>query len=424
MTKDARRVTLPSGVRLIMIPRPEAIATSIMVAVETGSKYETPAQSGLSHFLEHMCFKGTTKHPTALSIAAEFDAMGAQNNAFTSQEFTGYYATVEPDQASRALSLLAEMYLEPTLPEPEIQKEKGVIVEEINMYEDEPRRNVHNVLMRAVYGDQPAGRPILGTIDSVRAMTRQDFVKYRRAHYVASKTIVTIAGKFDPATIKRQVAKEFAAVSPGRRQGKEKVKDAQKAPVAQVLKKDSDQTHLALAFRALAANHPDYYAAEVLGAILGGGMGSRLWQVVREELGAAYYVGGGHDSYTDHGLMVFSAGIESSRLDQVLPAMLGECRRLTSDLVPAEELARVKQSLVGNLMLGLERASNLGWHYTASEILTGELVSPQVVARKLRAVTAEEVRRVARKIFSPTRLSAAVIGPLSDSKVVERLLTL
>ncbi len=407
-----------------MIPRAEAIATSIMVAVEAGSKYETESQRGLSHFLEHMCFKGTTKHPTPLSIAAEFDAMGAQNNAFTSQEYTGYYATVEPAQAGRALSLLAEMYLDPTLPEAEIEKEKGVIVEEINMYEDEPRRNVYTVLMQTVYGDQPAGRPILGTIESVRAMTRQDFIKYRRAHYVADKTIITVAGKFDPAVMRRLVAKEFAAVPQGRRLGKPKVKDAQKTPVAKVVKKASDQTHLALAFRALPANHPDYYTAEVLGAILGGGMGSRLWQVVREGLGAAYYVGGGHDAYTDHGLMVFSAGIESSRISQVLPAILGECRRVTSELVPADELARVKQSLVGGLMLGLERASNLGWHYTVSEILNGELVSPQAVARKIRAVTAEEVRALARKIFTPARLSLAAIGPIDDARSVERLLVM
>lgn len=424
MATDFKKYTLPNGLRIIFVPRKEAIATTILVMAEVGSKYESKDVNGLSHFLEHMCFKGSKQFPTALAIASEFDAMGANNNAFTSQEYTGYYATVEPKQSLRALRILADMYLNPLFPEAEIEKEKGVIIEEINMYEDLPQRKVHDLFMALVYGDQPVGRPVLGPVEVVRSMTREHFQSYRRDHYVAAKTVIVVAGNFDATAMRRAIAREFAEIGRGRARKMAKVKEAQSAPQVTVKFRDSDQTHLVTGFRAVPANHHDYFVMEVAGAVLAGGMGSRLFQRIREEMGAAYYVRGSQDTYVDHGLFRVSVGADTKRADEVVSVILQECARLTKELVGADELERVKQSLVGSLFLGLETTSSLAGYYAVDEIVAGRLQTPAEVARRIRAVSAKDIQRLAKKIFTPKRLNCAVIGPFKDQSPFVRVLTL
>src|SRR3989344_4624925 len=203
------RKVLPNGLRVILVPEPHSLATTVVVIVEAGSKYETKDINGLSHFLEHMCFKGTTKRPRPIDIAGELDGMGASYNAFSSQEYTGYYAKVESRQLSRAMDLIADMYVNPVLKKEEIEKEKGVVVEEIHMYEDLPPRRVHDLFTQLVYGDQPAGWDITGSVDVVKSLTREAIVEYRSKHYVASATMIIVAGGFERSAVLEDIKKLF-----------------------------------------------------------------------------------------------------------------------------------------------------------------------------------------------------------------------
>lgn len=413
-----------NGLRLVLAPHPDSIAATVLVLVAAGSKYEQKAESGLSHFLEHMCFKGTINRPNSMAISSEFDSLGAQNNAFTSQEFTGYYATVRPKFLPKTLNLLADMYLNPIFPPAEIEKEKGVIIEEINMYEDNPSRNIHDVFMRLLYGDQPAGWNIAGTKETVRATTQKNFFDYRARHYVASGTVVVVAGAFNEREVVKAVGREFGIISAGKKHSKLKVKEKQVKPALALKFKDSDQAHLLLGFRSFSMFHPQEAALEVLAALLGGSMSARLFRRVREEMGAAYYVRASQDAYTDHGVLAAAAGVEVARAPQVVAAILEEFKLLTQELAPAAELRRVKDSLTGRLFLGLETSQEQAVFLGIQEVLKNKMEAPRAWAKKLEQVTAEELRRLARQIFQDRQLNLALIGPFKNKQPFERSLGL
>lgn len=413
--------TLKNGLRVIAIPKAESIATNILVLVEAGSKYETKEINGLSHFLEHMCFKGTKSRPKPLQVAMELDALGAQYNAFTSQEYTGYYATVQPKFFARAFDLVADLYLNPLFPEAEIEKEKGVVVEEINMYEDLPMRQVHDVFGELLYGDQPAGWNVLGTKETVRALRRSDFLTYRERYYVPGKTIVVVSGNFAEKELAKELNRFFAGLKEGPKAEKPAVIECQERPAVLVKRKQSDQTHLVLGVRAYPHNHPEHFTAEVLAQVLGGGMSSRLSRRIREEMGAAYYVRTENDSSTDHGSFTTSVGADTSRAREVVAVILEEHRRLLDEAVPADELQRIKDSLIGNLHLGLETTSSLAVFYGMQEILAGKLLSPEEVAQKVLVVTPEQIKKVANELFVNKHLNLAMIGPVAGEEFVAEL---
>ncbi|OHA85791.1 MAG: hypothetical protein A2591_00570 [Candidatus Yonathbacteria bacterium RIFOXYD1_FULL_52_36] len=419
----ATKTTLKNGIRLVTIPIADAPTATVLVLVETGSKYEDKRINGLSHFLEHMCFKGTTNRPSALDITKELDGLGAQYNAFTGQEYTGYYAKGEASRLAKLLDIVSDIYLNSTLPADEIEKEKGVIVQEINMYEDMPHRHVHDVFMNLLYGDQPAGWNIAGTPEIVRSLTREDFMAYRGKQYVPEATIVVVAGAIDPRTVKADVQKLFAGVSAGKKGGKKKVLDKQSAPAARIEKRETDQTHLVLGVRAKPVTHPDHFVLEVLAGILGGGMSSRLFQRIRTELGAAYYVRAWNDASTDHGIFGVSVGAGNEQTKDVVRATLEEMARLTREPVSREELEKVKMYLTGHLYLELESSDSLANFYGMQEVLTKEMLSAKDTATRIRAVTPEDIRRVAKSIFKDTTLNLALIGPFEKESEFLSLLT-
>jgi predicted Zn-dependent peptidase len=414
--------TLGNGLRVVLIPEADAMATTALVLVETGSKYEDKRVNGISHFLEHMCFKGTIKRPRAIDISSELDSLGAQYNAFTSHEYTGYYAKVQPKHASKALDIVADLYLNPTFDAQEIEKEKGVIVEEINMYEDMPHRKAGELLLEVMYGDQPAGWPIAGTPDIVRTFTREDFVTYRKEHYLAGATLVVVAGKFDEKETLAQIEKDFGSLARGEKSGKKAVDDGQKEPRVFLRTKESDQTHLALGIRSRGLSHPDAYVLEILAGVLGGGMSSRLFEKVREEMGAAYYVRANNDAYTDHGIFEVSAGVDHRKCEAVITAILGQISRLRTELVSEKELQKVKDSFVGNLYLGLEKSDEIATFFGGQEILKRAMETPESMAEKIQKITAEDLMRVAKELFTTEHLSLALIGPFKDKEQFAKLL--
>ena len=409
------KITLGNGLRVILVPQGTGLAATILVLVEAGSKYETKDINGLSHFLEHMCFKGTAKRPKAMDIASEFDGMGASYNAFTSQEYTGYYAKIESRQFSRALDLIADMYLNPLFDVQEIEKEKDVIVEEIRMYEDLPPRKVHDLFTNLLYGDQPAGWDITGTPEIVRSLTREAIVGYRAKHYVPGATVVVVAGGYDRAAVLQDIARLFGGVPRDHKHGKVNVRESQTEPRVLLRAKESDQTHLVLGCRAFPVSDRRRYVLEVLSDILGGGMSSRLFQKIREELGAAYYVRSGTELFTDHGYLAISAGVHHEKFIQVVGEIARELGGRAREPVGDEELARAKEHLSGNLILSLETSDALAMFYGGDEILERRLETPQELLSKIQAVRAEDVRACAEFLFRNDRLNLAAIGPLHES---------
>ncbi len=419
--KNFERVILPNGVRVILVPNAQSLATTVAVLVEAGSKYETKEINGISHFLEHMCFKGTTKRPRPIDIAGELDGLGAEYNASTGHEYTTYYAKVKNESFHQALDIVTDLYLHPTFDSGEIEKEKGVIIEEINMYEDLPQRRVNDLFFELVYGDQPAGWNIAGEKETVKKFTREDFLKYRAAHYLPQATTVVIAGGFDAAHAKRAVEAHFGMLARGEKGTKPKVVETQDRPRELVKFKESDQTHLVMGFRAFDLRDERRYALELLADILGGGMGSRLFQRVREELGAAYYVRAGADLFSDHGLIEMSAGVTHDKLRDVVGAGLEEFLRFTKEKVSEEDLDRAKRHVTGQFVLSLETSDTQGYYYGGQEVMGMPLQSPEEYVAKLQAVTAEEIQGVARNLFKNDALNLALIGPYKDASFLDIL---
>lgn len=403
-----------NGLRLITIPRRDAESVTVMVLVKAGSKYEREEENGISHFLEHMCFKGTKKRPKAMQISAELDALGAQYNAFTSYEFTGYYAKVAPTNVKKALEIVSDLYLNPIFNQDEIEREKGVIIEEMNMYEDLPNRKVQDDMMTLLFGAQPMGRSILGTKEIIRGVRRENFLQYRAKHYLPQSTIVLVSGSFKESDIRRDVEKLFSHLDGGVKGEKLPVNDHQSKPRVFVRTKASDQSHIVIAFRGYSVKDKRAYAATVLASILGGTMSSRLWQTVRERLGAAYYVRADHESLSDHGIFEIAAGLDTSRITEVLTEIMREVSKLKRSDVGKEELKRSKDSIIGRFRLGLERSDDIADFYGLQEVVKDTSVSPEEYVRAIKRVSAADLRAVAKDIFVTKQMNLAVIGPHKD----------
>ena len=407
-----------------MIPQADSLAATVLVLVAAGSKYETKEINGLSHFLEHMCFKGTTKRPVSSRISQELDSLGAVYNAFTSRESTGYYAKVEARHLNKILDIIPDLYLNPIFEAKEIDKERGVIIEEINMYEDLPMHRVQELFMDVLYGDQPAGWDVAGEKEIIKKLTREDFISYRKKNYVASATVMIVAGKFDEKEVLASIEKEFRDIPTSPKASKLAVKEAQEKPNVAVKFKESDQAHVVMGVRAYSIFDPKRFALQVLIDVLGGGMGSRLFQKIRDELGAAYYVKADADLYTDHGYAAVSVGAKHEKLDLVLEAVLQEFRKLVKERIPADELQRAKDHLSGNTILALETSDALAGFYGGQEVIEKNILTPEQILNKIRAVGASEIMEVAADIFQNKKLNFAMIGPYKDEARFKKILVL
>ena len=403
---------------------PDNPAVTVLVMVETGSKYEKKETSGLSHFLEHMVFKGTPKRPKAIDISRELDGLGANYNAFTSQEYTGYYAKVDARHLDTALDIISDMYLNPLFPEGEIEKEKGVIIEEIKMYNDLPHNHVHDVLSELMFGDQPAGWSVLGNVENIKSFTRDDFMKYRQEHYVASATTVVISGAIDTDDVVKKVEKIFADIPAETKHEKVPVVESQSKPELKIEFKQTDQTHMVIALRTFSIFDKRLATMKILSAILGGGMSSRLFAKMRDELGICYYINSSHSAYTDHGDLTISAGVDNKRVEEAIREILVELKRMRNELVPADELKKVKDCIAGNMMLGLETSDDRADFIGFQQVIKKKIEQPEEMMEKMNAVTAEDVRNLAQEIFVDEKLNLAIIGPYKDTEMFSKILTL
>lgn len=417
-----KKTTLRNGLRIITVPVRGNPAVTVLIMVEAGSNYEKKEESGLSHFLEHMLFKGTSNRPTALDIAKELDSLGAENNAFTSNEMTGYHAKAGKRHWKKLLEIITDMYLNPTFPGDDLEKERGVILQEISMYEDQPQRKVWYVLLDLLYGDTPAGRPVIGPADNIKKFSRDDFVSYRKAHYTSEKTVVVVSGDVSQSAVNREVKKRFSEILKGKIGGKPKVKESQTTPGLKVFEKKTDQTHMIMAFRGLQARDKRIATMHVLDTVLGSGMSSRLFQRIREEMGACYYVRTHHDESTDHGLLTIATGINASRAEEVIKAILEECHKLVETPLTPGELEKAKEYFIGHLYMGLETSDALAEFYAEQEVIKRKLETPKEIEKSIRKVTAKDIQKLAKEIFHNGNLNLAVVGDIKDGAPLRKVL--
>lgn len=427
---------LPNGLRLITVPMPHVQSATVLILVGAGSRYETKQISGLSHFLEHMAFKGTKKRPNALTIATEIESLGAEFNAFTSKDHTGYYIKAAKQHLPQILDVLSDMLLNSKFDEKEIEREKGVIIEEINLYEDTPSRKIGEIYEELLYGDTPLGWDIAGQAQIIRKIKRQDFLDYTNSLYSPQNAVVVVSGgiKLDKLGQLGQLIEKSLGGWQKREIGSfDKISDKQFKPAVAVVYKKTEQAHLALGARAYNLSHPDRYVLGILGAILGGGMSSRLFIEVRERRGLAYYVHSGGESYADVGHFVTLAGVDLHKIDEAIRVILDEYEKVTNKQsfsanginltnVTNGELTKAKEFLKGRLILDLEDSKSVAGLFGQSELLEKKIKTPEEIMEKIDKVSLDDLERVAKDIFKREKLNLAVIGPFEDKDKFEKLL--
>ncbi len=402
--------TLKNGLRIITVPMKDNPTVTVLTLVGTGSDYEQKELGGISHFLEHMCFKGTEKRPTSSIISHELDSLGCEYNAFTDHEMTGYYAKGDSKHFKKLLDVVGDIYLNSNFPEQDIEKEKGVIIEEINMYEDMPQRHVYDLFDELVYGDSPAGRNIAGTRDTVRSMSRNDFVKYKTSQYTAPNTIVVIAGNIDSKIASKEVEKIFGSLTNKNPNKKEKAV-IQNGPNLKIKNKKTDQVHLMLGLKSYDRKNPKNKTLRMLSSVLGAGMSSRLFNKLREEMGVCYYVGSHISTRSDSGMFSINAGVTTDRTEEVVKVLLEELKRFTVELVSESELKKVQNFLIGNMKLGLESSDDIAAFYGNQLLLKGEVKTMEDKIKEIKSVTAKDIQKIAKEIVKTDSLRLAIVGP-------------
>jgi len=411
------RQVLKNGLRLIWAPLETAQSVALSIGVGAGQRYEEKRTNGLAHFAEHMFFKGTAKRPHAPDIASPIDEVGGVLNAGTSIEMTYFYTLVPQAHWPMGWEILSDILLHSLFKGEEIEREKGVIAEEINMYYDTPMIYVQEIFQNLLYGDHPLGWDSFGTKETTAALGRQDFLDFCQKWYQPENLVVVAAGNLAEEKFKLAVEGSFAN-RPTLSVGKPlPVSEIEAGPKARVLFKESDQAHAVLGVPAYPVDHPQRYAAEVLAAILGGGMSSRLFVQVRERRGLAYYVRAGFDAYQDTGNLAISTGLNVSKIEEALKVILEELGQVKQNLVGEPELRKAKEYLKGHLVLGCEGTRGMMEFLLEEELLEGGAKDVSEVLAKIEAVSAEQVLEVAKAIFTNAKLHLAVIGPYKEAKV-------
>lgn len=407
--------TLNNRLPVLAVPISGTKTVTVLLMVRTGSKYESKKENGLSHFLEHLFFKGTERYPNSQALAAAFDQAGGEYNAFTSKEYTGFWVKVAAAKLEIALDLVSDMLLNSNFKADDIEREKGVIVEELNMYEDNPLFKIEDLFESCLYGDSPAGRDVGGTVANVKLFKRPDFVKYFSRQYGANSSTLVLAGRL-PKNYLNLAKKYFLAFPKNNWRDKVKVKELQKKPQLLAKYKKTDQTTLSLGVRAFPSGHKDEFVLKVLAVILGGSMSSRLFSEIREQRGLAYSVRTSAEIYTDTGYLTTTSGIRLGKEAAAVKVILDNYRLLSTELVSESELRRTKDMYKGRLAISLESSDSLANWYGNQAVIKKPLTTPEEYLKKIEAVSALDLRRVARKIFKNENLNLALIGPGGKTK--------
>jgi predicted Zn-dependent peptidase len=413
--------TLDSGLRVLVTPMPFARSVSVSMYVAAGSRYEAREdEAGLSHFLEHLCFKGTERRPRPIDISMEIDAIGGHINAATNRELTVYYAKVTPEHLDRALDVLADMLRNSTLLPPEIERERGVILEELAAVEDSPPEQVGVLLDEMLWPGQPHGRDIGGTETSVMEMPRDAIVDYYRSQYVPNGTVVSIAGAIEPDHAVELCDQLFDDWRPGSPIAWTRHREEPHGPRVQVITKETEQAHLSIGMRAIDAHDEDRYALDLLSIILGEGMSSRLFERLREELGLCYDIHSYMTTLLDTGMFGVYAGVDPSHAVEAVVEVSRELARAVEP-VREDELERAKAVARSRTQLRMEDTRAVSALYGSQTILELPRRTPEDTLARSQAVTIEDIQRVASRVIRNETLQLAVVGPLRDGDIASAL---
>ena len=414
-----KKIKLKNGLRILTVPVKNANSVTVLILVGTGSKYESKDINGISHFLEHMFFKGTKKRPTTLMISETLDRIGGEYNAYTSKEMTGFWAKVDKKHTDVALDWISDMFLNSKFEEEEIQREKGVIVEELNMYLDTPTAYVGELFEDLLYGDQPAGWRIVGEKENILSFNREKIVEYFKNHYSTQNTVVCVAGNVKTKQIETKLNKYFGKLKHSENKEKVVTKEKQEKPEVLIHYKKTDQTHFCLGVRTYNMFDPRRYALSLLAIILGGNMSSRLFISVRERNGLGYYIHTSNDSTTDTGYLVTQTGIKNDSLEKAISLVLAEYKDLKNKKITPKELKKAKDYIRGSTSLSLDSSDALASFYTTQEVMNQKLLSPEEKLKMIDKVTINDIKKIAEDIFVPEKLNLAVIGPIKETKKQE-----
>lgn len=422
-----QKIVFPNKLSLILVPM-DVESVTAMVLIGAGSRYERKEISGLSHFLEHMAFKGTKKRPSAQEISTLLDGVGSEFNAFTGKETTGFYVKSASEHLPLLLDVLSDIILNSKFDQGEIEKERGVILEEINLYEDTPLQKISDIYEELLYDGHPLGQDTLGNPKVIKSLQQKDFVSYLNSLYSPQNMTVVIAGGFKKSQVKILVEKYFAIMKPIDTQGFEKIKEKQTRPQLKLKFKKTEQAHLCLGVRTYPLTHPDRYVLLVLATILGGGMSSRLFVELREKRGLGYYVRSSSEQFLDCGTLVTQAGIDLRRIDDGIKVIIEEYRKLkiqnSEFRAQGEELEKAKEYLKGHLILEFENSRTVAGFFGSQEILEREILTLEQVIKRIEKVTIDDLKKVAGDIFVDEKLNLALIGPFEDGQRFEKLLSL
>lgn len=415
---------LNNGLPVVLIETDSFPSFTAQVLVGAGSRYENDKNNGIAHFFEHMVFKGTEKYPTALKIATMIESVGGVFNAFTDKDHTGYWIKAPTRHLEPMLDVIAEMVQRPLIPEEEIEREKGVIIEEMNMYEDMPARKVGDYFEEKLYEGTPLGYDIIGTKETVMAADRQTFLDYIDNRYIPKNAVLVLSGSFKSYGSSEQVRKliedKFNGWKGGNVPETTSIEEQVNGPQKHILNKKTEQAHFCVGFRTFPRGDDRRYAMSVLSAVLGGGMSSRLFTEVREKRGLCYYISTGRELYHDVGNIVTQAGvsIQAKKVQEALDVTLEQYRDLAEGKVTEDELQRSKEMIRGRIVLSLEDSHSLASFYGSRLLLEGETVDPQDVLEAIGAVDRDQVTAIAQEFFTAERLQFAMIGPF-DKKDIE-----
>jgi len=417
-----KKTTLSNGLRIITIPMKGTKAVTVLVTVGTGSKYETKEENGISHFLEHMSFKGTKKRPSSLEINETIDRIGGFNNAFTGKEETGYWAKADSKYLDLLLDWVSDILLNSKLEEKKIENEKGVIVEELNLRFDTPIVYIEDFWEETLYKNQPAGWSLGGEKENIMKLKRPHFLDYLKNHYSSKNIIICVAGNIESKIVEEKINKYFKNINTINPKLKLKVIEQQKKPESAVHFKDAGQTQIALGVRGFNLFQPQRIAQSILAKILGGFMSSRLFILMRDKKGLTYYVRTSSESYTDTGYLVTQAGVDNNRVEESIRLILKEYQSFKNKKIEKSELQKAKENIKGNLILSLESSDAQASFYTDQELLIGKILSPEEIFKKVDAVTVGDIQKLAKYIFKPERLNLALIGPFKNKEKFNKLL--
>ncbi|MFA6410265.1 MAG: pitrilysin family protein [Candidatus Buchananbacteria bacterium] len=417
------KTKLKNGLTLITAPLPKTQAVTVLVVLPVGSRYETQKNNGVSHFIEHLVFKGTKCRPTSLDITKELDSVGAEYNAYTSKDHTGFHVKVSAQKIELAFDILSDMLFNSNFDLVEINKERGVILEEINMYEDNPMMYVAQLFEKTIFANQPLGRLISGPKTVIKEIPKNQILGYKNKFYQPSNMVVTVAGNFSKKQVLALTKKYFGqAVKIKKKIAIVPTKIKQNQPQIALNFKKTEQVQACLGFLAYRLADPKIYPLYLLALILGGNMSSRLFSVVREQHGLAYYIKSDISAYQDVGSFMIQAGLDKNRVKQAISLILAELKKIKELGVTDKELISAKEFLKGKLILNLEDSENIADWYSRQELLINKIDTPAQQIKKIFAVTKEEVKKVAQELIIEKNLNLVSIGPNTNQKEFKKIL--